>query len=103
MIPSANLITGWELVEYKPAKIEKEAVASVECERDLEKGMSIESTIPTPVFTVDSDDDDDDEPIIWFKGTATPSPRPTFKPGFKRQKKTTTTPIVLLNTQIYQC
>ena len=82
MIPSTNPITGWELVEYKPTKIEKEVVASVECERDLGEGMSTESTIPTPVFTVDSDDDD--EPIIRFKRTARPSPQPTFKPGFKR-------------------
>ena len=64
--------------------------------------MSTERTTPTPIFTVDSDDDDE-EPIIRFKRTATPSPQPTFKPSFKRQKKTTTTPIVPLNTLIYQC
>jgi len=102
IIPSANPITGWELVEYKPAKIEKESVASVECERDLGERMSTERTIPTPIFTVDSDEDDD-EPIIQFKRTATPSPQPTLKPGFERQKKTTTTPIVPFNTLIYQC
>jgi len=101
MIPSVNPITGWELVEYNPTKIEKEAVASVECERDLGEGMSTESTIPAPLFTVDSNDDDD-EPIIRFKRIVTPSPQPTFKPGFKRKKKTTTTLIVPLNTLIYE-
>ena len=68
---------------------------SVEYTVDMDLGHVREE----PILKTDSiivEDIDEDESILRFKRTVQTTPQPNFKPGFKCQRKTATSPNIPL-------
>ena len=95
-LPSVNPITGWELIVYDPsvARSKLDETQSGSVEDSVGVHVVEDPVLETDLVVVE--DIDEDEPPLQFKR------KPTTQPGIKRQRKSTTTPIVPLNTSLYR-
>ena len=89
IIPSVQLITGWEIVAYDPVVAESRLEGLEAKSVGQSKEFDVEH-VGNEFVVEDAEDSDENEQILRFKRTVPSNPQTATKLNLKRQRKTTT-------------